>query len=293
MNYQKEGKILQNILSSREIAIGFWIIVIIIFIIFNKNLRHPILDVIKVACSRQLVIPFVVMLFYAILLSYLFSLTHFWKWLYVKEIIIWFLFVGIPICYRAIGKEIENDYFKKIIIDNLKFIVLAEFIIGYFTFHIIIEILLIPFLILLFMIDVITEAKEEYMSVKKITSALLAYIGFLILGLALRKAVIDYQSLANLDTFISFIIPIVLSVLFLPVAYGFAVYAKYQTIFIKMRFREPDDKKIQMHRKLKVIQACTLSYSKLCLFERESIKHIYTKMSKSEFDNLIKGFRSG
>ena len=167
---------------------------------------------------------------------------------------------------------------------------LVEFFISSFTFNIVVEIILIPILTFLFLLDAIAETKEEFKVVKKLMSYLLTLIGLVILGFTLKNAIYDYSSLATVDTFVSFFIPLVFSILYLPVVYGFAVYAKYQMIFIRMSFKETDDKKIRMQHRWKAIKVCASSYSKLCRFEEECVKNMYVRMSEQEFDNIIRTF---
>jgi hypothetical protein len=166
-----------DIFSTREIATVLWLIIFIIWVFVNKETRKSAFDVIKIACSKKLLIPFVCMLIYAIALTFLFSLTHMWKWLYIKEIAIWVLLVGVPTCFGAVDPKIDKDYFKKIVIDNLKLVILVEFFISTFTFNIFVEIILMPTLTFLFVLDAFAGTKEEWKAVKVLTSYLLTIIG--------------------------------------------------------------------------------------------------------------------
>jgi hypothetical protein len=281
-----------GIFSTREIATIIWLTVLIAFLFAYKHTRNSALSVIKVACSKQLVIPFVFVFTHAIGLTFLFSLTAIWKYAYIKDIAEWVLFAGVPTCFGAVSMKNGHNYFKRIVIDNLKLVVLVEFFVSTFTFNIVVEIVLIPILTILFLLDAIAKTKEEFKSVKKLMSCLLILIGLMILGLSMKNAINDYSSLAIVDTLVSFFIPLVLSILFLPVAYGFAVYAKYQMIFIRMSFKETDDKKIRVLHSWKAIKVCALSYSKLCRFEKECVSNKYIRINEQEFDNIINNFKT-
>lgn len=281
-----------DMFSTREIATGIWLVLFIVILIVHKSTRNSVFTVIKVASSKQLVIPFICILIYAIGLSFLFSLTSIWKWLYIKDISIWVLLVGVPTCFGAVSKKTDNKYFKNMIINNLKFIVLIEFIINSYTFNILVEIFLLPLLAFLYLLDAFAEMNEEYKDIRKFTSYLMAVIGLAIILFALKKAINDYSSFTTVDTLVSFFIPFGFAIFYLPIAYGFAVYAKYQIIFIRMRFKETDDKKIRIQHRWKTIKACTLSYSKLCGFEEKCIKKMYARMSEQEFDEIIRSFKT-
>ena len=91
---------------------------------------------------------------------------------------------------------------------------------------------------------------------------------------------------------IIFCIPIIFSLLYLPFAYVFAIYAKYEVLFILLNFKERMYKKIIRRHKLKVIGVCKLSYKYICKFEKEYIKRMYISMRQDEFIELIKDFKS-
>lgn len=280
-----------TIFSTREIATAIWITVIIIFCFISPNIRKALVNVVKDACTPKLAIPFVGMLFYAALFVFLMTFLPFWQWLYIKDISIWVLFVGIPACFKAIGKEIDEHYFRKVFFDNLKFTVLVEFIISTFTFSLIAELLILPAFAFLVLCDTIAGTKPEYTLVKKLTSFLMTIVGLAVLILSLKEAINSYQTLGAIDLLVSFCVPIVFSVLYIPIAYGFAIYAKYEVLFVRMSFKEKKDKKIRRGHKMAVLRACKLSYKKIVKFEQEYVKDMYVSMKQTEFDDLIKKFK--
>lgn len=112
-------------------------------------------------------IPFLIMLLYAGLFVGILSLCSFWNWIYIKDIVIWVLFAGIPVCYGAANKTVNEEYFSSIVINNFKFAIIVEFIINTFTFSLITELLLQLSLFVLYALQVMAETKTEYKSTKK------------------------------------------------------------------------------------------------------------------------------
>jgi len=101
-----------------------------------------------------------------------------------------------------------------------------------------------------------------------------------------------YRTSQTIDLLVSFFIPIIFSLLYIPVAYAFAVYAKYDTLFMRMSFKEPDDRKIKRNHRIAVLTTCKLSIDQITRFEQEYIPNMYLSMTSMEFDNLIKNFKS-
>lgn len=280
-----------DIFSTREIATGMWLIIFVAAIFIAPSVRKAAIRVIKVAFSRQLLIPFIAILMHAVVLTFLSMQLQIWKNIYIKDIVLWVLFVGVPVCYGAINSKTETHYFRNILIDNLKFAIIVEFLISSFTFSLTAEIIILPIICFFVMLEVVAEGRSEYQQVKKFISFVLAIMGFLFLGLTLKAAVETYSTLGLIDLLISFCIPIIFSIAYIPVAYGFGVYAKYQMVFIRMGFKEPKDKKIRRKHRYKVFLACGLSYKKINRFE-SYVQRMYVRMNEDEFDNLIDEFKA-
>lgn len=281
-----------TIFSTREIATVIWLLLFIIFCFASPKIRKSALGVIKAACTPKLFVSFMWILIYAVLLVFVLTFLPFWKWLYIKDISIWVLFAGVPVCYKAIGKKIDEHYFHNMILDNLKFAVLVEFIISSLTFSFVAELLILPAITFLALLDIIAGTKSEYASAKKFTSWLMAVAGIAIIGFTLKEAVNSYQTLGAIDLLVSFSVPVVFSALYIPVAYGFAIYAKYETLFIRMSFKEPNDKEVKRSHRKAVLRICGLSYKKIDKFQQEYVKNVYVSMKQDEFDELIKQFKA-
>ena len=154
-----------NIFSSCEIASAIWLIIVLIFIFLKPKIRESAFKVIQAATAKQIVIPFIIIIFYStllvILVSSLSSLS-FWEWKYLKDVAFWVIFTGVPVCFGAITNNNDNQYFINILKNNLKYIVIVEFLLSTFTFNIITELILLPCLTFLFMLYAFAGTKEEY-----------------------------------------------------------------------------------------------------------------------------------
>ena len=261
------------------------------YALLHKKIRKSTFKVIQIACTPKLVIPFIILLLYSSIIVVILYKLPLWNWLYIKDIVICVLFAGMPLCFNAVSNTIEGHYFRHMITSNLKFTVLAEFFTGTFTFSFLTEFILQPILTFLVLLQVVSETKEKCKSVCKLLNWLLAIIGFSILGLTIRSALENYESINGLQTIVSFCLPLFLSVLYLPIAHSFAVYSKYETLFLRMRFKEPHDKKLQIIRRCKVILVCKLSYHKICNFTNEYLKNMYVTMEDTEFNTIISNFK--
>lgn len=277
------------IFTTREIAVFIYAIILLVCVLVRKKGKAILLPVIKAACHIKLIVPFLFVLSFAAIFVLLCTYLPFWDWVYLKDIIFWTLFVGVPVCFNATSRELEDHYFKNILIDNFKLTALTEFITGTFTFHIVIELILQPILLICVILQ--STAKNKPNSSIRIIDGIVSITGFVILALTIKSAIDAIGSIQVLDITVSFVLPIILSVLYLPVAYCFAVYSKYEILFLRMSFKEPEDKKVRFEHRIKVIYLCKLSYKKVCKFLYEYLPKMCEKMSDSEFDTIIDDFR--
>ena len=245
------------------------------------------IDVVKCACNPKLSIPFIGIIVYTGILVFLAQNFSIWSWIYLKDILIWLVFTGVPNCYNAVYANINEHYFRKLFTDNLKMIMLIEFISNTFTFNIIVEIILIPFITIIVIMNILAEREEHSEQVKKLMSMALSIIGLVILGLSLKEFIhiSDIEEVKVLA--ISFIIPIVFSLLYIPIAYLFAIFSRYVMLFLRMSFKSPDNKKIFNKRKILVVKICKVSVKKIIEFENKCLPYMYISMSDNEFNKLI------
>jgi len=281
-----------QIFSTREIASCFWIIIFILYCAISKKVRSSFFALIQFALKPKLFFPALIFLVYAMIIVFVLSFFPLWKWKFVKDISLWFIFVGLAMCYNAMNFDTKSHYFRRILFDNIKLMVFVEFLVSSFTFSLIAELIILPITTFIMLMNAFSTNKPQYALVNKAFFVLQAITGLLILSFSLKVAVAEYKTLNGVDMLISFILPIFFTLLFIPVAFLFALYAKYELLFIRMGFREPDDKDLKVwHRKL-AFQTCGLSLSKIASFDRYFAIKMFKTMTKEEFSNLVNEFRS-
>ena len=232
------------------------------------------------------------MIIYAGLFVCILTFFEFWNWIYIKDITIWVLFAGIPMCFNAVSKHIDKHYFRNMVKDNFKLTALIEFFTGTFTFNIIVELLLQPIIVFTVLLHTIASLKNEHKKVEKFMSGVISLIGIIVLAFTFKTAIDSIGSVEGIDIIVGFCLPISLSILYVPVAYFLAVYAKYELLFIRMSSKCPNDKKLIRKWQIEILLICGLSYEKICRFEKECIKRIYITMKNDEFDSMIYELRT-
>ena len=281
-----------SILSTREWATLIWGCIFMLYVLCHREIRKSLWNVIVIFSDKKLRILWEIILLYVLTITMVFCYLPIWENIYIKDIIIWFLFSGLIYCMNAVSSEADETYIKKILKDNLKFTMILEFFMSTFTFNIWIELAIIPVITIITVMNVIAERKEEYKNVHKLLDSVLAIAGFWIFYETIKIRINEYRQLNIINTLVSFIIPIVYLILIIPLEYALELYSKYELLFLRMTFKEEKDKKTKIRHRVAVICSCRISVRRVLLFQREYMGRMYVKMKDNEFEKLIREFRN-
>lgn len=281
-----------SILSTREWATLIWGCIFMLYVLCHREIRKSLWNVIVIFFDKKLRILWEIILLYVLTITIVFCYLPIWENIYIKDIIIWFLFSGLIYCMNAVSSEADEIYIKKILKDNLKFTMILEFFMSTFTFNIWIELAIIPVITIITVMNVIAERKEEYKSVHKLLDSVLAIAGFWIFYETIKIGINEYKQLNIINTLVSFMIPIVYLILIIPLEYILELYSKYEVLFLRMTFKEEKDKRIRLHHRIAILRECNFSVRKILLFQREYMIQMYALMKEDEFNQLMQKFRS-
>lgn len=131
-----------EILSNREIALLFWSMVLLGFIFSKKEVRESVLNVFKVLFTPTILIINLLLFDYVLLLIDLLQRAKFWEVALTKDTIIWTFGIAIILTYNAVTAR-KLEYFKRIVKDVVKWVVVLEFIINFYSFNILTEIIIV------------------------------------------------------------------------------------------------------------------------------------------------------
>lgn len=281
-----------SILSTREWATLIWGCIFMLYVLCHREIRKSLWNVIVIFFDKKLRILWEIILLYVLTITIVFCYLPIWENIYIKDIIIWFLFSGLIYCMNAVSSEADETYIKKILKDNLKFTMILEIFMSTFTFNIWIELAIIPVITIITVMNVIAERKEEYKSVHKLLDSVLAIAGFWIFYETIKIGINEYKQLNIINTLVSFMIPIAYLILIIPLEYALELYSKYELLFLRMTFKEEKDKKTKIRHRVAIICSCRISVRRVLLFQREYMGMMYVKMKDNEFKKLIREFRN-
>ena len=280
-----------NIFSTREVASAIYLILFLAFVLIRAKDITLLTNLIKASLKKIFIIPILCLLVYAGLIVYGLQFIPLWNWILVKDVIIWVLFVATPVCFKAAVNREKNQYpFKRMVIDNFVWSALLEFFIGAFTFTFVAEMFVVPTFSLIVLLQNHDRENEKYRGAHKLIDGISVITGLLLLVFTIDKAINVIAQDGIVDVLISFCIPIIFSVAFLPVVYFLALKGLYHDLFVLIRIRNKENEKMLSLKKKKVFLTCGLSYRKVQNFRKAYTTKYIGKVCFGNDDNTFLSF---
>jgi len=240
-----------NIFSSREIATFFWIFVLLIWAVSNKDIRKSIKSVIKSFFKFKLILPIIILLIYLSVIFYLLYLVNVWNFNLLKDSIIWSLFSATVLIFQSVDIKEYRSFIKKFTISAFKIVFLFEFLVNLYTFHIVIEFFMVPVMVFLTLLEGVSQGDNKFLKINKVIHSLFVLIGFAILISVAINVFSDIKQFGSFEMLQSVLFAPVLSILIFPYIYIFKLIITYEVLFIRIHFVESNDK--AFHRKIRIM----------------------------------------
>ncbi|MBE0471953.1 MAG: hypothetical protein IBX55_20900 [Methyloprofundus sp.] len=227
--------------NNREIAFAIWLFIFFTYAFLKKDIRDGFISIWRAFAKKLIIIPFFLLIIYVLISIWFLWQVGLWDLSQVKSTLLWFFGIATITFFRA--HEIADDpsYFRNAITDNLKIIVLIEFLINFYTFNLFVELFFIPLIAFVVILHAFSATDKKYLPVQKILDNLLAVIGILITVYAVYRLIIDFQEFAQPQTALDFIVPIILSIALLPFIFMLHAYMSYEGVFNRLHFLIKDE----------------------------------------------------
>src|SRR5690606_269985 len=129
------------------------------------------------------------MIAYIAILVYALRQAGVWDVNQLKSTIIWSTSVAAVSLLRINQFASDPHYFRTAIKDNLKIVVLVEYLIGFWTLPLWIELLMVPFGAFMGGMLAIAQSEKKYQTVEILLSSVLSLLGMILIIHAVYKLV--------------------------------------------------------------------------------------------------------
>lgn len=277
---------LQASFNNRELATFVWLTVLFIYLMFSKTIRHSLWNVIKSIFDRKIITIILLTLIYVTGVFFLLNWIGFWELSMLKQSIYWFFGTALVVLFNVNNAAENKNFFKDLIIDNLKFIVIIEFLVTLHHFSFIGEIFFLPIITIIAVIHTYSEGKEKYKPTYRVFSILLALITLILITFSLIDFFKSIYNYANVETLKSFGFPIILGGCYIPFVYMIAVLFEYETLFIRFQIFIKDSNLLCYARR-RSIKYYKLNFRKIHSETQRIMREFYSGITKEEIKSIF------
>ena len=239
---------LYKIFSSRELATIFYLALAVVFLLLSKGFRPQLLNLLKSLFGSTIGFVLLIKTIYICLVIYFLFLINFWNTTLLKDTIFWY-FASALLLFFQINKAKETTFFKNLVKENLKWAIIIEFILNFYTFNIWTELIILPIMTLLSLMIAYSEQKQEYALTNKVLKYMVSIIGLTFFIIVTYKTFKNYSDILTIQNLFSFLLPPIMTILIIPFLYLLALYMGYENLFVRTRTMCNDSKKISQIKK--------------------------------------------
>lgn len=263
---------IQAIFSNREIALLFWIALIVLAMLFSK-LRKSLVSIFKILTGKMFLIIFSLIGAYLYGIILLLKYLEVWQSSNLKDVLFWLFSVGLILVFK-INDARSNAYFKGIFLSAIKWTIILEFILNLYSFSLFTEIIILPVLVFLTMTQAVAEMDERHKMASKFLQNVIAVAGLLIFSFSLYKTVINFDAVLTFQNLVVFLLPSTITILFIPFVYFLALYSTYESYFICLDFMTVKKEKVEEVKKL-ILRIANINLDKLLRIKKNFEKRVF------------------
>lgn len=273
--------------NSRDEALLLWIAVALLWLLSKESTRKPLFNLSKAFLNWKVLLIFLLMITHVGIELAAFNKIHLVDKCLIKDVIFWLFGSAFIILININKVNSDKKFFRKMIIDNLKLIVVVEFIINFYTFNFFIEMVLVPLIFFLMAMSIIAGMEKKLSLVKKIMDFSLTIVGIIIIVYAFIGLINHSRDLTTLDNIRSFILPPALTILYVPFIYFLALFMAYELLFVRLESLLHHNKGLIGVAKRKIIFFCNINLKKLNSFSNNCAKELIKTRDKRDLDKLF------
>ena len=253
----------------------------------RTSVGKSLLGVVKAASVPKLVIPALAMLVYVVLVIWSLYVLGIWNVSVLKETIVWF-FAALFVTFQLATSDRDKNIWAEFVADSVKILFVVQFILENYTFAFWKEMLIVPFITFVLLLNTVASTKPEAKQVSKFLTLIQALFGFAILFFAVSAAIADYRNLGSLSTIRSLLIVPILSVAQVPFIYALRLYANYELLFNNLNIGFKKTRELKRYARRRFIVHFGINNIKILSFIRNpKRRELYQVKSKEDVDRVL------
>ncbi len=273
--------------NNREIATAICLMAFAIWALARSDVRKSIARVFRILVNRNVLACLAAMLLYTAAIITVLYAVGFWHLAMIKDAVLWFCCIAFVMVLRFVTSRDDERILRQVFVDNVKLVIVLEFLIGTYVMPLPAELVFVPFVTILVMVDSYARRDATYALLAKCTGFLVAVTGFAILGFAVSRAIGDYRNLGSMDTVRSIVFLPLMSILFVPFVYGLVILVTYESIIARLKLGPEKGSEVVRYAKCRILFHHGLSLRRLRAFVKQRQFELMQIQTKDDVDRML------
>lgn len=261
-------------IDNREWSLLTWILMLVLSLILNTPTRKPVLRLLALMVTGYFVTVILLFIAYTMAMILVLQKAGFWELSLAKDSIIWLFSFAIFSIFKFEEKRKGYlDYLKSVLVSSLKLTVFIQFVANFYVMSLIAELVFIPIATIIICLVLFSEHLQEKDAKYEAATKLFNFFLVLILGIVLFKASLSFISspmeLLSLYSLKRVALPIILTILFIPVMYIVDLYLFYEILSVRLNTLFWKNKKLFRYARWRVLFLCGASIDKVFLADEK------------------------
>ncbi|MDD9912325.1 MAG: hypothetical protein OXQ96_04675, partial [Alphaproteobacteria bacterium] len=220
--------------STRDLVYLLLSIPFFLIVMLTPSLRLGFSTVIKAFFARKLVIVTLSMLLWISASVVLLKFLSLWNCTHIWPTVVWTAAFAFATLFEATRVSYQKHLGRRVFLESIGVIALVEFFLHLYTFPFLVELLLVPIWLLFSIVYIYTEGKPKHASAKALAGWGLLLISVGIFFYTFYKIITDADNFLSINTLHTFLLPIFLTILYIPFLFMLQSYSLYETVSIRL-----------------------------------------------------------
>jgi hypothetical protein len=223
-------------LDNRETALLYWAALGLVVLLYRRETRSSLIGVLKALVAPKLFIMLLSLTAWVGLLAFLLSRVGLWRSSLLPETVLWFVGPGLVATFRLTeGKD--PTFFRRALNALFGLTILLEFVMNLRPAPLLVELFLVPILLVTVGVHAIAANDPRQRGTRTAMDFLLALVGLTLLGYTIIGLAQSPKHFATLENLRELLLPLLLAIGYLPLAYLVALLTAYETLFIRLDWK--------------------------------------------------------
>ncbi|MBF5040675.1 hypothetical protein INP77_14350 [Methylophilus sp. 13] len=254
--------------NNREVAILLWMAIFLAFCLTKRNIKDSFSDILKAFKPVSIWGPLIIGAFWISLLILILHRFKFWEWSNLKTTVLWTLTFAFYSMFQAIKIEFDYKYRKQLTVESFGIAAILMFIGSVYTLPLWAEFIIFPIAVALTWMQAISARESNFASANKLISYLLNTLGFSYVSFWGYSMYRNPERLFTLANFEDFLLPVILTVWYLPYLYLWKLVMVYELLFVALQRNIKANTELLRFTKLMTVWKLKWSFKAIDQFKR-------------------------